>query len=114
MTLSASPKSIDRGQSTTLSWSSTSAESAEIEPGIGEVPTSGTRRVSPNVTTTYRITVTGADGQTATASVTVTVAVSERAALRALFDALGGSGWSHSNNWLTDNSPGRLVRGRSR
>ena len=102
VTLSASPKSIDRGQSTTLSWSSTSAESAEIEPGIGEVPTSGTRRVSPNVTTTYRITVTGADGQTATASVTVTVAVSEREALRALFDALGGSGWSHSNNWLTD------------
>ena len=102
VTLSASPKSIDRGQSTTLSWSSTSAESAEIEPGIGEVPTSGTRRVSPNATTTYRITVTGADGQTATASVTVTVAVSERAALRALFDALGGSGWSHSNNWLTD------------
>ena len=102
VTLSASPKSIDRGQSTTLSWSSTSAESAEIEPDIGEVPTSGTRRVSPNVTTTYRITVTGADGQTATASVTVTVAVSERAALRALFDALGGSGWSHSNNWLTD------------
>ena len=102
VTLSASPKSIDRGQSTTLSWSSTSAESAEIEPDIGEVPTSGTRRVSPNATTTYRITVTGADGQTATASVTVTVAVSERAALRALFDALGGSGWSHSNNWLTD------------
>ncbi len=102
VTLSASPKSIDRGQSTTLSWSSTSAESAESEPDIGEVPTSGTRRVSPNATTTYRITVTGADGQTATASVTVTVAVSERAALRALFDALGGSGWSHSNNWLTD------------
>ena len=104
VTLSASPKSIDRGQSTTLSWSSTSAESAEIEPDIGEVPTSGTRRVSPNVTTTYRITVTGADGQTATASVTVTVtvAVSERVALGALFDALGGSGWIRSNNWLTD------------
>ena len=99
VTLSASPKSIDRGQSTTLSWSSTSAE---IEPGIGEVPTSGTRRVSPNVTTTYRITVRGADGQTATASVTVTVAVSERAALGALFGALGGSMWTHSENWLTD------------
>ncbi len=102
VTLSASPPSIDRGQSTTLTWSSTNAESAEITPDIGGVPTSGTRKVSPNVTTTYRITATGADGQTATASATVTVAVSERAALRALFDALGGSGWSHSNNWLTD------------
>ena len=102
VTLSASPPSIDRGQSTTLTWSSTNAESAEITPDIGGVPTSGTRKVSPNVTTTYRITATGADGQTATASATVTVAVSEREALRALFDALGGSGWSHSNNWRTD------------
>ena len=102
VTLSASPTTIDRGQSTMLTWSSTNAESAEITPDIGGVPTSGTRKVSPNVTTTYRITATGADGQTATASATVTVAVSERAALRALFDALGGSGWSHSNNWRTD------------
>ena len=106
VTLSASPKSIDRGQSTTLSWSSTSAESAEIEPGVGVVTTSGTRKVSPNVTTTYRITVRGADGQTATASVTVTVAVSERAALGALYEALGGSMWTHSENWLTDAPPG--------
>ena len=102
VTLSASPTTIDRGQSTMLTWSSTNAESAEITPDIGGVPTSGTRKVSPNVTTTYRVTATGADGQTATASATVTVAVSERAALRALFDALGGSGWSHSNNWRTD------------
>ena len=73
VTLSASPTSIDRGQSTTLTWSSTNAASAEITPGIGMVPTSGSRTVSPNVTTTYRITVTGADGQTAKAAVTVTV-----------------------------------------
>ncbi len=102
VTLSASPNSIDQGQSTTLTWSSTSAESAEITPGIGMVPTSGSRKVSPNVTTTYRITVTGADGQTATASVTVTVVISERAALGALFEALGGSDWTDSDNWLTD------------
>ena len=101
VTLSASPTSIDRGQSTTLTWSSRNAESAEITPDIGMVPTSGSRKVSPNVTTTYRITVTGADGQTATASVTVTVADPERVALGALFDALGGSGWTRSDNWLT-------------
>ena len=102
VTLSVAPSSIDRGQSATLSWSSTNAESAEIEPDIGEVPTSGARKVSPNVTTTYRITVTAADGQTATAAVTVTVAVSERVALGALYEALGGSDWTHSENWLTD------------
>ena len=102
VTLTASPGSIDRGQSTTLTWSSTNAESAEIEPDIGMVPASGSRKLSPNVTTTYRITVTGADGQTATESVTVTVAVSERVALGALFEALGGSTWTRSENWLTD------------
>ena len=102
VTLSASPTSINRGQSTTLTWSSTGAERTEIEPDIGEVPASGSRTVSPNVTTTYRITVMGADGQTATASVTVTVAVSERAALTVLFEALSGSDWTHSENWLTE------------
>ena len=48
VTLSVAPSSIDRGQSAMLRWSSTNAESAEItHRTIGEVPTSGTRRVSP-------------------------------------------------------------------
>ena len=71
--LSASPTSIERGQSSTLTWSSANATSASITPGIGTVPTSGSRRVSPTRTTTYRITVRSADGQTAAASTTVTV-----------------------------------------
>ena len=102
VTLSVSPNSIDRGQSTMLRWSSTNAESAEITPGIGDVATSGTRRVSPTRTTTYRITVRGADGQTATESVTVTVAVSERQALEALYEATDGPNWVNNENWLTD------------
>ena len=73
VSLSASPASIERGQSATLRWSSTNATSAAITPGIGTVPTSGSRGVSPTSTTTYRITVRGADGQTASASATVTV-----------------------------------------
>ena len=102
VTLSVSPSSIDRGQSTSLRWSSTNAEIAEITPGIGAVPTSGTRRVSPTRTTTYRITVRGADGQTATESVTVTVAISERQALEALYEATDGPNWVNNENWLTD------------
>ncbi len=73
MSLSASPTSVERGQSATLRWSSTNATSASITPGIGTVPTSGSRRISPTRTTTYRITVWGAGGQTASASTTVTV-----------------------------------------
>ena len=73
VTMSASPTSIERGQSATLRWSSTNATSAAITPGIGTVPTSGSRGVSPTSTTAYLITVRGADGQTASASATVTV-----------------------------------------
>ena len=104
--LSASPMSIERGQSTTLTWSSTTAESAKIEPDLGAVPTSGTRKVSPNVTTTYRIKVTGADGQTRTASVTVTVVASQRDVLTALYQSTGGPDWFESGNWGT----GRPLR----
>ena len=102
VTMSASPSSIDWGQSATLTWSSTNAVSANITPGIGAVPVSGSRKVSPTVTTTYRITVRGADGemQTARASTEVTV-ISERAALRALYQATGGPDWTQSENWLT-------------
>ena len=104
VTLSASPSSIDLGQSATLSWSSTNAESAMITPGIGKVPTSGSRRVTPMRTTTYRITVRSVGGQTQTAmaSATVTVTISERAALGALYAATGGVNWSRRENWLTD------------
>ena len=71
--ISVSPTSIERGQEATLSWTSTNADSAEITPGFGAVPTSGSRTVSPVATTTYRLTVRGADGQTATATATLTV-----------------------------------------
>ena len=73
VTLSASPGSIEPGQSATLTWSSTNARTASITPRIGSVPTSGARRVFPIQTTTYRITVRSADGQTATDTAKVTV-----------------------------------------
>ena len=101
VTLSASKTQIDWGQSVTLSWFSTNAESVEIQPDIGAAPASGSRSVSPGVTTSYRITARGADGQMAAASETVRVTVSQRAALQALYDALGGPEWTHRENWGT-------------
>ena len=74
VTLSASPAAIEWGGSATLTWSSTNAASASITPGIGAVPASGSRTVSPTATTTYLITAVDAEGRTATASATVTVA----------------------------------------
>ncbi len=102
VTLSASPTSIERGQSATLTWSSTSAESAEITPDLGEVPTSGSRKVSPNTITTYRITVRGTGDQTKTASATVTVVISQRDVLMSLYRSTRGADWFESGNWGTD------------
>ncbi|MDE2925394.1 MAG: hypothetical protein OXT71_03245 [Acidobacteriota bacterium] len=103
VSLSASPASIERGRSATLTWSSTNAVSATITPGIGSVPVSGSRTVSPTSTTTYRITVTGASGRTASAEVKVTVtAPADQAVLVALYNATGGPNWTRNDNWLTD------------
>ena len=104
VTLSVAPSLINLGESATLTWSSTNAKSVEITPDLGTVPAAGSRKVSPRTTTTYRITVRGADGQTRTASVTVRVAVivvSQRDALTAFYQSTGGPDWYDSGNWGT-------------
>jgi len=63
---------IEVGQSATLFWSSTRAQTASIEPGIGNVDTSGSITVTPPQTTPYTITVTGPGG-TVSSSITVYV-----------------------------------------
>lgn len=75
VTLNASPSSINSGENTTLSWSSTNATDLEIAPEVGKVAPQGTTPVSPTQSTTYTITATGAGGSaTASASVTVNAA----------------------------------------
>ncbi len=72
--IAADPTAIARGQSTTLTWSSTNGVSAEIAPGIGAVNASGSVSVSPATSTIYTLTVTDANGAQAAASAAVTVA----------------------------------------
>ncbi len=72
VTFSASPGTICKGVSSTLSWSSEHATSVSIDQGIGTVGASGERSVSPDSTTTYMIVATGAGG-TDTDEATVTV-----------------------------------------
>jgi peptidoglycan-associated lipoprotein len=69
--LRAEPDAIERGQSTILKWATENAKAIAIE-GLGEVPASGEREVSPRVSTTYTLTGLG-DGGSATASARVTV-----------------------------------------
>jgi peptidoglycan-associated lipoprotein len=69
--LSASPETIDKGQSSTLTWKTENATDVSID-GIGAVQPSGSQSVNPTESTTYTLTAKGAGGsQTATARVTV-------------------------------------------
>ena len=69
--LSANPNTIDKGQSTTLTWQTTNATDVSID-GIGAVEANGSRQVTPAESTTYHLAAKGAGGsQEATARVTV-------------------------------------------
>ena len=72
VSMRAYPETILDGQSSTLTWSSTNADSCVIDPGVGSVDLSGSITVSPTETTIYTATVTGFAG-TSTDSVTVNV-----------------------------------------
>jgi len=74
LTLAVSPSTIEFGESVTLGWSTSNATSLSIDNGVGVVGSSGTRDLTPQVTTTYTMTATGPGG-TRTASVDVTVTV---------------------------------------
>lgn len=70
-TLAASPNVIQAGQSTTLTWATQNANYVAIE-GLGTLPASGTRTVTPGASITYTLTAKGPGGsQEATARVTV-------------------------------------------
>jgi len=60
-TFSASPTSINCGQSSTLSWQTAETVDATIS-GIGAMPTSGSQSVTPHATTTYDFNAAGPGG----------------------------------------------------
>lgn len=68
---SADPSSIEKGQSSQLTWQTENAAEVEIE-GVGAVQPSGSQTVTPETSTTYRLVAKGPGGQQeATARVTV-------------------------------------------
>lgn len=78
VSLSASPSTITSGQSTTLTYSTTNATSAQISPGVGALSpvSSGSVVVSPTTTTTYTL---GANNVQKVAQTTATVTVNPAA-----------------------------------
>ena len=73
VSLSANPTTIDKGASSTLSWTSTDATTLTISPEVGAVSAQGSTSVTPSDSTTYTITASGPGGSAdASARVTVT------------------------------------------
>jgi peptidoglycan-associated lipoprotein len=68
----AEPSTIERGQSSTLSWSISNATDMSINQGIGAVQSQGQRQVFPTNTTSYTLTARGPGGNDSR-SVTVSV-----------------------------------------
>src|ERR1700745_1668239 len=69
--LTANTETIDKGQSSTLTWQTTNATDVSID-GVGAVQPNGTQQVTPADSTTYHLVAKGAGGtQEATARVTV-------------------------------------------
>jgi peptidoglycan-associated lipoprotein len=69
--LTATPTVISAGDQVQLSWQTTDATSVSID-GIGDVPTSGVKTVTPTESTTYHLVAKG-DGGSVDASARVTV-----------------------------------------
>jgi peptidoglycan-associated lipoprotein len=69
--LTATPTTISAGDQVVLSWRTTDATSVSIE-GIGDVPSSGVKTVTPTTSTSYHLIARG-DGGSADATARVTV-----------------------------------------
>jgi len=72
VSLSVDPPNVEKGHPVTITWSAANATNVDLEPGIGDVPVSGSRTVTPEETTTYVLTAQGPGGGNNTSrSVTV-------------------------------------------
>jgi len=105
LTLSASPSSINVGQSSTLAWSSTDATSCSASGSwTGTKATSGSQTLTPTANATYTLSCTGAGG-TATQSVTVTITTTTAPTLTLTASPTSiTSGQSSTITWSTTNA----------
>jgi hypothetical protein len=103
--LDAAPTTINRGDSVTLTWSTSNASSVSINQGIGSVSRNGSKIVSPQQNTTYTLTASG-NGKTVTCSKTITVHIPVPDPV-CTFDAAPttiNQGQSATLSWTTQNA----------
>jgi hypothetical protein len=109
---SVSPMNIIAGESATITFATANADQVTISGGVGSVPTSGTRVVTPTATTTYTLTATNARGPV---TCNVTVQVTEGQAPRILsFTATPATitaGQSSTLAWRVENADAVEISG---
>ena len=105
--ISASPTSIASGGSSTLTWSTTNAVSADLNGTT--VALNGSQTVSPATSTTYRITAHSSTGATDWGQVTVTVTTAGISASPASIP----SGGSSTLTWTSTNATSATLNGAS-
>jgi len=69
--ITATPSTVSAGDQVVLNWRTTDATTVSID-GVGDVPTSGVKTVTPTTSTSYHLTARG-EGGTADATARVTV-----------------------------------------
>ncbi len=88
--LKAEPAVLLKGTTSTLTWSSTNTTGCEIQPGIGAVPPSGSKTITPAENTSYTLTCKGEGGSTTSSTgVQVNEPVKEASAKKASAIAAG-------------------------
>jgi OOP family OmpA-OmpF porin len=73
-TLSIVPATITKGQTASLNWRSQNASKCDIQPGIGPVPPQGARSITPEDSTAYTLSCSGAGGSANSAASIAVVA----------------------------------------
>jgi hypothetical protein len=107
----ASPMTILAGESATLIWATSNADSVEIS-GIGPVAASGSRAVSPTQTTTYTLTARNAQGPvTCSVAVQVTQGTAPRVLQFTANPTSITSGNSSTLSWGVENAQTVTISG---
>lgn len=70
---SADKSSLDVGETATLTWNTTNANSVTLSPGVGTVAASGSTTVTPAATTIYTLTASGQSGSKVSSTTIITV-----------------------------------------
>jgi uncharacterized repeat protein (TIGR01451 family) len=113
ITFTASPSTINPGETSTLSWTTSNATTVSISGINGTQPANGSISVTPTATTTYTLTATGPGG-TATASTTIVVDVNAAAPVIMSFAASPSrinSGQTSTLSWATSNATTVSISG---